>query len=288
MSYLLTYNGQAVQLFQDEHKHTSPIKRQVWRWKNHWGYVYPGVTWDHAWVAETRNEVASLWNEKEKALLETVEDSAIQAPPFEVDDLWMEEILSDQQIQCGSSLYIRGTLSEIIDTAKCLGIPIKWLTEVKPQLPGPVCPQGGLVQQQPRVQPQPQVQLRGQTRQQEQPQGQQRAQPQGQQRAQPQGQQRAQEQQAQLQQQPYRTTQQTNGQVQTTESSQRPSSQPLRPSSQPHPESRPQQHREQQQRPERLNQQRSGLQASRPPPHNAQRPRGLRPAPAPEPYLLID
>ena len=294
MSYLLTYNGHAVQRFQDEHKHTSPIKRQVWRWGKHWGYVYPGVSWDNAWVAETRNEVASLWTEKEQALLETVEESVIQAPPFEVDDLWIEEILNDQQIQCGSALYIRGTLSEIIETAKSLGMPTQWFSEVKPQPPQQV-PGRTLAQRQQQPQAQAQAQAQQQQPRTQQPQGRVQQQQPRAQREQLQQQPRVQQEQQQEQQQaqtpplqPYRTAQKTNGQVLRSESSQRPSSRPLRPSSQQPLESRPQAHREHQQWPERPNQQRFEQQASRSPLHNAQQGHVRRPAPAPEPYLFLD
>jgi len=121
-TYLLSYSGPAVAQFIKKHAKARRFKQQVVRWGNNWGFIQQSPNWDAVWQAEERVQVAEHESGEERFLLERATPSTLQAPPLLLDDMWSEEVIFDRHIKAGNLLYIRGSLSEILDTAKQLGV----------------------------------------------------------------------------------------------------------------------------------------------------------------------
>ena len=131
MMYLLTYSGPAVKAYLKNHANARRYTQHVIRWGVCWGFLQASPNWDTAWQAEERHPISDYENAGEQFLLERVTPCSIQiqAPPLKIDDMWSEEVLYDQHIKAGNVLYIRGSMSEILDTAKQLNISTPWLSQ---------------------------------------------------------------------------------------------------------------------------------------------------------------
>jgi hypothetical protein len=118
--YLLSVEGLAAQTVLKSFTKLPSQWMTVYRWGMFWGYWNPSSSqWTaerHQYSTHHRDEFGNTF------LLEAIEPSSIAAPPYDIDDVWKEEIKQDGVCTYGNLLTIRGSKSTIEDILAKLSI----------------------------------------------------------------------------------------------------------------------------------------------------------------------
>lgn len=123
--YRLTMSGPVTEQFLT--KHSNPIWIRMYRWANKWGEYNPA---NDEWTCEKRRELAYKKEQENQAVLESVENIDSFGPPFDIDDMWEEEVVKHNNITCGNLLVITGTNAEIQESCKNISpIFLEWVVE---------------------------------------------------------------------------------------------------------------------------------------------------------------
>ena len=90
-------------------------RQRVYRWENKWGFLMLGTD---DWLAESRLPVAHAIDGENRYLLEAVECSPDEAPPFEIDDVWEEDVVvmggGSMATKCMSCVGNKETLNAFV------------------------------------------------------------------------------------------------------------------------------------------------------------------------------
>ena len=106
----------------------APVRSEwvrIYRWGDMWGMM------GAEWVVESRHQLAHTIDAANMVLLEEIrEENAIQSPPYDIDDVWDQEIIKDGSIEYGNMVCIQGNLSELQTQCVFLKIPFsQWLQD---------------------------------------------------------------------------------------------------------------------------------------------------------------
>jgi len=128
--YRLTISGPIADKYIDANLKNDTIKQivKIYRWGNKWGELWSSKS-DQNWNVESRKDIAHHIDNHNMLLIELVEPiHSCQAPPFQIDDSWEEEVVVQNNILFGTSLVIIGTKSSIQSTCSSLSIPyMNWI-----------------------------------------------------------------------------------------------------------------------------------------------------------------
>lgn len=110
--FRITYNKEISTLWRSKKTPTDIQTRRVYRWTNVWAYANP-------WKSETR----SVIQESEEYLVELCTPTSDQQPPYEVEDMWDEEIVFLPHIEYNGLLSLIGTQRELLEVMEREGLP---------------------------------------------------------------------------------------------------------------------------------------------------------------------
>ena len=108
--YRLTVSGPITTQVLKQIRTGKPIWIRMYRWANKWG-EYTKET--DEWTCEIRRDLAYVKTDEDQAVLEKVEQIDITTPPFQLDDMWEEEVFQQGNVRCGNLFVITGTNEEI-------------------------------------------------------------------------------------------------------------------------------------------------------------------------------
>ena len=125
--YRLTVSGPVVQTVQNKWKQTLPQWIRIYRWANVWGEYCKNTD---EWLCEIRKSVGTYDDNVTIAILETIEPQMALAPPYDIDDMWEEEVVRNDNHSCGNLLVLTGMPRDIFVACKEYDIPIgDWLRQ---------------------------------------------------------------------------------------------------------------------------------------------------------------
>jgi hypothetical protein len=127
--YRLTISGTLAEKAKSTFNDTQTIWIRMYRWENKWGEY---VIATNQWSCEKRTHMAYFLESESdnQAVLEKVEAIDLYSPPYEVDDMWEEEVLTNGNMTCGNIFVVKGTSAEIHAVcAELFPSCTKWLSE---------------------------------------------------------------------------------------------------------------------------------------------------------------
>ena len=104
--YRLTISGPITEEFLKT-KTVNTCWIRMYRWGNKCGEY---VIENNEWNSEIRRFVAYSKDSENQAVLEKVEPIDAYSPPYDVDDIWEEEVVKQGNITCGNLLVITGDI----------------------------------------------------------------------------------------------------------------------------------------------------------------------------------
>ena len=110
--FRITYNQDISNAWRAKKTLSDIQGRRVYRWANVWAYANP-------WKAETRQMI----QETEECLVELCTPTADQQPPYEVEDMWDEEVVFMPHMEYTGLLSLVGTQVEIQGILEREGLP---------------------------------------------------------------------------------------------------------------------------------------------------------------------
>ena len=123
--YRLTIAGKAVTEFLVSKKHAPRATQRIYRWGDAWGYLRANVSWDASWTAERHTFLCSAEHDGNTLVVEKIVPMlTASAPPHHIDDVWDEEIITEDRITCNNIVSIAGTRNEILESCRKLRIDV--------------------------------------------------------------------------------------------------------------------------------------------------------------------
>lgn len=124
--YRLTISGPFVDKLRDEMKTKQTTWLRMYRWGSTWGVF----TKEHDdWVCERRTFLSSMEDNGNTYIVESVHNVDCSAPPYDIDDMWEEEVIKKDNVACGNLYTITGSGKELHAAAKEYPVIAKWLVE---------------------------------------------------------------------------------------------------------------------------------------------------------------
>jgi hypothetical protein len=102
---------------------------RVYRWGSKWGEKYIGCD-ENDWICETRRQVANKSEMNHMVVLEETQSFECNAPPFDTDDIWDEEVYMKDNITYGNILVLKGNKDELYSICKTIAPSFaEWVRE---------------------------------------------------------------------------------------------------------------------------------------------------------------
>jgi hypothetical protein len=119
----ITYNKEISDAWRAKKNVANIQHRRVYRWGTKWAYASP-------WKVETRTSF-----HQSDTLVELCSPTSDQQPPYEVDDMWDEEVFLLPHIEYTGLLSLVGTPQELQAVMTRDGLPVVPLPSVQPMQP---------------------------------------------------------------------------------------------------------------------------------------------------------